>query len=952
MWDREEGRIMSWKWNCSFMLAAAVLLAAGATSWAALGLSALDDGVPQELGSVTCPTSTLVAPTSGRLDAHPTVPDLEWPTLSNNMARQGHSPWQIDPDALTLAWSCTVTGDIFYSHPVVAHGYVYVASGGSAAGLTGYLNKIDLATGINTPLYTSPTTQGLMRATATVSDGLVFFGTGGDSTFVCYNESTGTLVWTATHDGIQLIKAQFRYAPPVVADGLVYFGGDGGVLFCVDEYTGIKVWEFPMPGNIYNGPTLGTNGLLYIGHNYAGLVDYYLYALDPTTGATVWSWSPQVHGGSTIHDGFSSVTYYDHPTLGPTLYFGTGDFNLAPLDGHVYCLDADTGTMIWAVYNVGSAQASSPVLAEGPDQIVAIIGSHDLYTMTGYDSEDGTLVWQYTPPATSAFSVPPALASNNVVFCAGQLGFGFAAWDAFTGSLLWNVPNPLGTNAISGPCITKNPYGPGAYVIFAESGYLLTPPNGAVYCYYDSTATLCPDEGWYFKDGYKDYAPIGVPDFDEKQDSWMTPDSSWTFCGPTAVANCFWWFDSKFNIPPGVPGDGWDRYPLVRDYQDALPPNLGPGPLQDDHSFDNVDHMATFWFPGGPPPVMPPFVPGFQNPPLPITPWGELVERLAWYMDTDGVRTGAVHKGTKVIDMEEAIDLWLEEAELSDRLFEHTEPHPDFYWIEEEIEKCQDVILLLGFWEEYPPSSDEWWRIGGHFVTCAGVNSDWQMLAFSDPFFDNAELGFPGNVYSNPNPWGLPHPPPPHPPTAHNDAWNASHDFYQVWPNSPTPSEWWIPNYPVVMEPYLVEGFFEQNCPEELLPYQAPWMGGPIHVEIEYAVVVSPVVSVRPIPDNPVVKRGETLGVTLRLWNQSAQAQTFWGRIDVTLPNGQPFPGNPILGPRQVTMNPGQQINFHVSHMVPQGAPLGVYGYTLKIGWPPATFIDYDRMTFEVIAAE
>ena len=933
-------------WKLTSLLTVALTLAAGSALWAVGGTTALEDGAPAPAELVPLPTISPAAPMSYRLDAYPAVPDLEWPTLSNNMARQGHSPWQIDPNALTLAWQTTVTHDIFYSHPVVADGYVYIASGGASAGLTGHLNKIDLATGINTPLYVSPTTQGFMRTTATVKDGFVFFGTGGDSTFVCYDEATGALVWTATHDGVNIIKARFRYAPSIVADGLVYFGGDGGVLYCVDEYTGIKAWEFPLPGNIYNGPTLGTNDLLYIGNNYAGAVDYYLYALDPMTGAIVWSWSPQVHGGSAIDDGFSAATYYDHPTLGPTLYFGTGDYNLTPLDGHMYCLDADTGTMIWAVYNVGSAQASSPVLAEGPDQIVAIIGSHDLATMTGYDSEDGTVVWQYSPGVSSAFSVPPALASSNVVFCAGQLGYGFAAWDAFTGVLLWNEPNPLATNAISGPCITKNPHGPGAYVIFAEAGTA----NGVVYCYYDATATLCPDEAWYFKGAYEDYAPAGMPDFDQKQDGWWVgADTSWTLCGPTAVADCFWWFDSKFNVPAGTPGDGWDRYPLVRDYQDALPPNLGPGPLQDDHSFDNVDHIATPWFPGGAPPVMPPFVPGWQNPPLLIDPWGELVERLAWYMDTDGVRTGSPHKGTKVIDMEEAIDLWLEEAELSDRLFEHTEAHPDFYWIEEEIEKSQDVILLLGFWEEYPPGSNEWWRIGGHFVTCAGVNSDWQMLAFSDPFFDNAELGFPGNVYSNPNPWGLPHPPPPHLPTAHNDAWNASHDFYQVWPNSPTPSDWWIPNYPVAEEPFLVERFFEQNCPEELLPYQAPWMGGPIHVEIEYAVVVSPVVSARVIPDATTVPRGGTLGVTVKLWNQSSQAQTFWGRIDVTLPSGQPYPGNPVMGPRQVTMNPGQQISLHVTHPVPNAAPLGEYQYTLKIGWPPATLIDLDSFAFLVI---
>ena len=37
----------------------------------------------------------------------------------------------------------------------------------------------------------------------------------------------------------------------------------------------------------------------------------------------------------------------------------------------------------------------------------------------------------------------------------------------------------------------------------------------------------------------------------------------WVFCGPVAVANCFWWFDSKFADPEGTPGDGEDQFTLV-----------------------------------------------------------------------------------------------------------------------------------------------------------------------------------------------------------------------------------------------------------------------------------------------------------------------------------------------------------------------------------------------------
>ena len=68
-----------------------------------------------------------------------------------------------------------------------------------------------------------------------------------------------------------------------------------------------------------------------------------------------------------------------------------------------------------------------------------------------------------------------------------------------------------------------------------------------------------------------DYAPSGMPDFDQKQDYWLNfVTEQPTFCGPTAMANCFWWWDSKFNVPPGTVGDGSDQFPLVRDYLDNL----------------------------------------------------------------------------------------------------------------------------------------------------------------------------------------------------------------------------------------------------------------------------------------------------------------------------------------------------------------------------------------------
>ena len=85
-----------------------------------------------------------------------------------------------------------------------------------------------------------------------------------------------------------------------------------------------------------------------------------------------------------------------------------------------------------------------------------------------------------------------------------------------------------------------------------------------------STPTSTPEIYWK-AGGWRDYAPSGVPDFDQKQDKWGVgvlgaPGWRWTYCGPVAMANSLWWFDSKFEPNPVPPPAINDGYPLVKAY--------------------------------------------------------------------------------------------------------------------------------------------------------------------------------------------------------------------------------------------------------------------------------------------------------------------------------------------------------------------------------------------------
>jgi len=306
---------------------------------------------------------------------------------------------------------------------------------------------------------------------------------------------------------------------------------------------------------------------------------------------------------------------------------------------------------------------------------------------------------------------------------------------------------------------------------------------------------------WYFKPPQKDYAPSGVPDFDQKQNgiefTWKNPYppiGSWSWCGPTAVANSLWWLDSQFEPNPAPPPEISDGFPLV--------PSANPSEW-DDHDPQNVPY---------------------------------LIDYLGYLMNTDNVwgMQGAEHCGTTPTDMEQGIYSWLQEMQLDWKFYNHTEKAPEFYWIEDEIKRCEDVILLLGFWQNYGTEIEPYWiRNGGHYVTCAGVDSENMMLAISDPYIDNAEWGFPGRV--------IPPPPHPHegpPETLHNNATYVSHDFYMVGPSPSPGGKFGLYQYPAED---IIDNFDScQNLPEEFIEYDDDYAEGlPIYTEIEYAIVIS-----------------------------------------------------------------------------------------------------------------
>ncbi len=298
------------------------------------------------------------------------------------------------------------------------------------------------------------------------------------------------------------------------------------------------------------------------------------------------------------------------------------------------------------------------------------------------------------------------------------------------------------------------------------------------------------DRAWFWVESYPNYAPSGMPDFDQTQGQWKGiidggngvadstatgddvqiinfgglvdpnepaiiapgPDCAldsnpsgddieiWIFSSAVSTMNCFWWFDSRYSDPNGSPGDGEDIYPLVGDY--------GAG---DDHASSNA--------------------------PLAI-------EKMANALNI----TSTVYLDNNVwID---TIDEWFANVSLEDKLNVNFYTVPTFDFIVDETKKGRAVVLVINFIND---SSGDCVTVGSHSVTITGVNLADLKIAISDPYLNK-------NNPSDDN---------------HNDTQYVSQDIYRVEIGTPCSNypevEWWLPtygpdyNYSVVYSAVVIE---------------------------------------------------------------------------------------------------------------------------------------------------
>ncbi len=90
-------------------------------------------------------------------------------------------------------------------------------------------------------------------------------------------------------------------------------------------------------------------------------------------------------------------------------------------------------------------------------------------------------------------------------------------------------------------------------------------------------------------------------------------------------------------------------------------------------------------------------------------------------------------------------------------------------------------------------------------------------------------------------------------------------------------------------------------------------------------------VSVGLSPAATTLSPGGTLEVTASLLNHTETAQSMEVWVDLYLPNGNPYPGNPLVGPLAPSLGPGAFVSRALSHQIPAGAPAGDYLYQAEL---------------------
>jgi outer membrane protein assembly factor BamB len=144
--------------------------------------------------------------------------------------------------------------------------------------------------------------------------------------------------------------ANVNSTPALSSDGkAMYVGSDDDNVWALDTTTGATLWKAKLVGDVQGSPAVGRDGTIFVGS-----VLGFMYALNPTNGSVKWSkqLAPEIRTSPAID-------------AGGTIYVGADEL--------VFALNGQTGAIIWQFKTGGDVRSSPAIGLDGS----LVIGSDD-----------------------------------------------------------------------------------------------------------------------------------------------------------------------------------------------------------------------------------------------------------------------------------------------------------------------------------------------------------------------------------------------------------------------------------------------------------------------------------------------------------------------------------------------------------------------------------------------
>ena len=211
---------------------------------------------------------------------------------------------------------------------------------------------------------------------------------------------------------------------PLIADGKVYVtvrnaSAYGTMLYALDGTTGATVWSYALGGTYYWSGICYENGRVFA-VNFDGL----LRAFDGATGTVIWS--VQLPG---------QYSFTAPPTVSQGVVYVSG----AGSGGTVYAVNADSGAVLWTKSVMNGDKSSPAVMSDG------VYVSYSCPNVYKLDPATGAQIWHYSPGCSGGGGKTPALYDGRLYVRDSS----DSIFDANTGSIIGSF-NAKNTPAFSG----------------------------------------------------------------------------------------------------------------------------------------------------------------------------------------------------------------------------------------------------------------------------------------------------------------------------------------------------------------------------------------------------------------------------------------------------------------------------------------------------------------------